>query len=224
MAMYYPQDVTLDMGPTAVLPRSAYLTCDHEAGLARTMKIGEDRLDYNTIRQLQKDRKDTAAVDMLNAAAANSLLAPQEAEDGGKGKFATVPAGSVVLIHYDLAHRGTRRRVKGASERFMVKFQAFRVSDPSDHEDLPTAQIDGGDTGVVAGHMAAWLASQPAPLPAGGWKGIDLPALESQVLSGSLEAPRIEAAYTLGGFLAHADASDDGQAAARRSSALPSRT
>jgi Phytanoyl-CoA dioxygenase (PhyH) len=89
MAMYYPQDTTLDMGPTGIVPASQY---------------------YETNRgDASRHCKD---------------MPPQW---GLRTRAMVCKAGSVVLIHYDLWHRGMEN--KSDQMRFMFKFQFVRISD-----------------------------------------------------------------------------------------------
>ena len=47
----------------------------------------------------------------------------------GRQRYLTVPAGSVLLVHYDLWHRGTGNT--GNSNRYLVKKYFFRVEEPA---------------------------------------------------------------------------------------------
>jgi hypothetical protein len=85
LAMYYPQTVTAEMGPTVVLPGSH-------------------------LRNAPTDRL-----------AAYGNIAGQVC--------LTVPAGSVVIAHFDIWHAGTVNR--SGRTRFMTKFLFDRVSRPT---------------------------------------------------------------------------------------------
>jgi hypothetical protein len=95
MLMYYPQNTTLDIGPTGIIPKSQYLT-----------KAKGDK---------ERHFKD---------------IPPHWALDGLNFEC---PAGSCVIIHYDLWHRGTANvsnKSGDASLRYMFKFQYVRVALP----------------------------------------------------------------------------------------------
>lgn len=78
LAMYYPQEVTDDMGPTAVVPGSHYLHLDDPRGQAMNFaRVGE---------------QDIPAV---------------VSEWGMKEEEVLCPAGTLVLCHYDAWHRAT---------------------------------------------------------------------------------------------------------------------
>ena len=47
----------------------------------------------------------------------------------GRQRYLTCPAGSVLLVHYDLWHRGTGNT--GNSNRYMCKKYMFRVEEPA---------------------------------------------------------------------------------------------
>ena len=85
LAMYYPQDVERDMGPTCVLPGTHVLKALPE----RMASQGNFRDQY----------------------------------------IAAVPAGSVVILHYDIWHAGTANTSKRI--RYMLKFLFQRTSYPT---------------------------------------------------------------------------------------------
>lgn len=120
MAMYYPQDTTMDMGPTAIKARTQYDTVDPKVYQDET----EDQADENV--------------------------------------YFTCKAGTVLLIHYDLVHRGTANQTKDAY-RFMFKFQFNRLEDPkkpSWNHDPATDDYDAADAGVlqpIVKHVWNWL-------------------------------------------------------------------
>ena len=85
LAMYYPQDVEQNMGPTCILPGTHVLKALPE----RMASQGNFRDQY----------------------------------------IATVPAGSVVILHYDIWHAGTANTSDRV--RYMLKFLFQRTSNPS---------------------------------------------------------------------------------------------
>lgn len=103
MALYFPQDTPVALGPTGILPRSQYYNKD--AG-NRHGPFGAGR------------------------------YSDDELTDGVPAKFWKVQerplscrAGTIVLIHYDLWHRGAAN-LSDASVRFMFKFQFARMISP----------------------------------------------------------------------------------------------
>lgn len=83
LAMYYPQDVTHDMGPTAIIPASH-----------RRIASPDSMVTYGTVR----------------------------------GQFMSiVPAGSVVINHYDVWHAATSNR--SDKVRYMMKWMFERTKD-----------------------------------------------------------------------------------------------
>lgn len=189
MAMYYPQKTTVDMGPTAILPGSQYLTVNHETDLHHQFEIGEDRLSFDTFSHLQNGDDDDAKTDLLNKQAAESL------DPTLQQRFITVEGGTVALIHYDLCHRGSR--VQGAEDtRFMFKFQFYRVNEPKPRS-LPSISIARPThMKVVHEETLRWLGSTLAEEPT--TSSVDnLPQLDRD-LQNDAEAVRVEAAYALG--------------------------
>jgi hypothetical protein len=127
MAMYYPQDTTMEMGPTAIKSRSQYDT--------RNPKIN----------------KNDDTLDNTNAQS-----------DTEHDLYMVCPAGTVVLIHYDIMHRGTANRSKD-SQRFMMKFQFNRLEEPTKptwNHDSTNAVYDAADAGLlqpVVKHIWNWM-------------------------------------------------------------------
>lgn len=121
--MYYPQQVSLDSGPTAVLEGSQYYSAASH-------------------RQLCED----AALGM--ACVSDQQVPP---DSWGGSKSLVLAQGSVVLIHFDLWHRlafcfpspcalsiasfrATARKALPSTNRFMLKFQFVRSREPSCNE------------------------------------------------------------------------------------------
>lgn len=118
MAFYYPQATTIDMGSTEILPGTQYWNVDRE-GTGRTE--GEDRLDASF---------DQAAMNRMSIAERDSCLANQvlDLDRRLEPQRLELPKGSIVLVHFDLFHRGTRR--VATDPRFMFKFWYVRTTEP----------------------------------------------------------------------------------------------
>ena len=140
LAFVYTTDVTIDMGPTAVIARSHILGIDREG-----FRESEDRLERDltppTPARGEASRaawaqKHVSASDLTNhpdlalrdsarVSAAKDLLGDDSLEE----TFVEVPAGTVVLCHHDLFHRASR--ISGdAPWRPMIKLAAARMSEP----------------------------------------------------------------------------------------------
>lgn len=122
MLFYYPQAVTLEAGPTEVLPGTQYWTTDFEKddgtwhrGDAVDKTLGRGELATDDLAA--RDRRIQAVVDLLGI-------------DGVCRHRIEVPAGGAVLAHYDLMHRGSRMGAAFSGRRFMYKFYYFRARDP----------------------------------------------------------------------------------------------
>lgn len=180
--MYYPQDTVLEMGPTAVAPGSQYLSIDHEEGrdgeIYKESEIGEDHLSLYG-----------RASDSINEQSLKKLDPHLQQE------FVKVPAGSFVLLHYDIVHRGTRVRGKGQPTRYMFKFQFYRTIDPAAESLplLPAPVLTSDDRHTIHDEMHRFLGGisvSPGP---------SKPASELLVdLRGSCETVRVVAGYSLG--------------------------
>ncbi|MFM7120416.1 MAG: HEAT repeat domain-containing protein, partial [Gammaproteobacteria bacterium] len=86
----------------------------------------------------------------------------------------SVPAGSVVILHYDLVHRGTRQGPGTPAARYMYKFSFLRTrepgpSQPQRHRIHPAEpKTDAADSATdPAAYPAAWalrwLRGEPEP-------------------------------------------------------------
>ena len=146
MLFYYPQAVTLEAGPTEVLPGTQYWTTDFEKddgtwhrgdAVDKTLRPGELSTDDLAAR----DRRIDAVVDLLGI-------------DGLRRHKIEVPAGGAVLAHYDLMHRGSRASPAFTGRRFMYKFYYFRTRDPETPSWRNGAQAPVAATGDAAASVA----------------------------------------------------------------------
>ncbi len=156
LTMYYPQDTTVDMGPTGVVPGSHYYN-------QLTGPIGIKKLE------------------------------------GGKGEVAmAVEAGTVLIVHYDLWHRGMGN--ESDKKRYMMKFLFARIEEPA----APSWESDGGDWvagddhshNVIWDHMWRWYSGAAKNgSPAANGNG-SIPGHIAD-LGADAEGTRLEAAYHL---------------------------
>ncbi|MEM7337360.1 MAG: HEAT repeat domain-containing protein [Actinomycetota bacterium] len=181
LLFYYPQAVTLTNGPTQVVPASQYWSIDHER--ADGSWHPGDRID-RTVRGGALDDDDLAARDQVLTAAVQRAFGSAAAEP----RFVTVPAGSVVLAHYDLVHRGSR--TTGAeAPRYLYKFHVGRVVDPT-----PSV---GPTPASPAAATWSWLTGGK-PRPGGTDLGDrDHTVHGTDALDADHEPARIDAAYSL---------------------------
>lgn len=146
--LYYPQDVTEVMGPTATVPYSHYWTFNHEEN--QDNFAGADHLDFEyQISGMEGvpvsgpdsdyDWEDvvlrrTAHDVRMREAVSNTgwpLVKPLEA--------APLRAGSVLLYSHNTFHRGNHRRddwrLWDEHPRFMWRFWIYRTTEPGEGDD-----------------------------------------------------------------------------------------
>lgn len=127
MAMYYPQETTMPMGPTAIKPRSQYDVID--------LKFHRHKREFD-----QSNGDDDRDHDI----------------------HLVCPAGTVVLIHYDLVHRGTSNQSMN-SHRFMFKFQFHRTEEPTEpswNHDVNNDAYEANDADLlrpIIKHVWSWM-------------------------------------------------------------------
>ena len=176
MVFYYPQAVTLEMGPTEILPGTQYWNVNRE-GSGRTE--GEDRFD-GTISP--------AAVDGMSEAERTQHFRTQ-AQDFDRyvnPLRLELPKGSLLLVHFDLFHRGTRS--VSDDNRFMYKFWYVRTTEPSVTKSIRSIDYQACDPRrqPVIAKNAAWLGLDVRTSTAG--------SLENQAVV--QEAERMAQAHT----------------------------
>jgi hypothetical protein len=117
LAMYYPQNTTVDMGPTGVIPGTHY---------------------YNWLK---------------------GPIGVRERSDGTEGEVPmAVDAGTVLIVHYDIWHRGMGN--ESDKKRYMMKFMFARMEEPrapswDNRESEWVSEGDGGHDAMWS-HMWQW--------------------------------------------------------------------
>ena len=214
MLFYYPQTVTDEMGPTEVLPGTQYWSGNFEDdehwhaddSLDRAFNDEVSRADDLAFR-------DARLAHSLGALPYRNILRER----------LTVPAGSVVIAHYDLVHRGTRQAPGWDGRRFMYKFYFLRAEEPrapswNNHSKRlpPPAECAVADE-VVVQQVWAWLRGDATLNP-----GCDLPALVQQMTTGDATERRAagDALARAGAVAALAELTRSSKAPARRMAAF----
>ncbi|MYD43183.1 MAG: hypothetical protein F4W90_04735 [Gammaproteobacteria bacterium] len=147
MVFYYPQAVTIDMGATEILPGTQYWNVDREDS-GRTE--GEDRLDptfqQESMNAMDEDSRDRHLHAQL--ASFDRDVEPMRL---------VLPQGALVLVHFDLFHRGTRATSNDA--RYMYKFWYVRTTEPKQSSSTPVFSYAALDPRrqVLVAKQAAWL-------------------------------------------------------------------
>ena len=177
------------MGPTEVLPGTQYWSGNFEG--TETWHA-DDHLDRDFTADASK-ADDLAYRDERLATSLRAL--PFEHVER---KRLIVPAGSVVITHYDIVHRGTRQQPGISARRFMYKFFYLRTREPR----VPTwrnSRAAPDLTGVLPANEAvitrvwSWLRGEPA----GGVSPVDVTTL-ADALRSPLEETRRAAGHALG--------------------------
>ena len=198
MLFYYPQAVHPGNGPTEVVAGSQYWTVDHERPDG-TWHRG-DPVDRSLDRDLLAG-PDLAARDRALARGLERGLGVPDVDR----RFIEGPAGTVLVAHYDLVHRGSRR---GADRRprYLYKFYVARVADPDPRRGPGPAARPAGrpDLAPVVEANLRWLRADPAVEAGPEATGPGVDAGRDGVASGPValrddrEDRRVEAAYRLG--------------------------
>ena len=189
MLFYYPQDVTLENGPTEVLPGSQYWTRDFEDGERWHPGDGFDRsFNQDVSAHPDLEYRDRRLAESLQALGVEGL----------SPRRLPVPAGSIVLAHYDLVHRGVRQHPDFDGRRYMYKFYFLRTREPTrptwrNGAQRPTRSGPFSTTQPIIERNWAWLRGETADLGPG---GDDLPDVRTE--DAGTEDTRVAAAYVLG--------------------------
>ena len=150
MLFYYPQDTTVELGATEIIPGTQYWNVDQEIdGYA----YGEDRLDYKFDPTKEPDEQIAASAKRLDA-----------------NIFAThivVPKGSAVLVDFDLFHRGTRSTTDG--ERFLFKFWYARTTEPRPRKPINNLKSSDPRREPCVQTIGAWLTGGTAEVSTATW-------------------------------------------------------
>ncbi|MEL0328107.1 MAG: phytanoyl-CoA dioxygenase family protein, partial [Deltaproteobacteria bacterium] len=150
--LYYPQDVSPEMGPTAIVPFSHYWTFNHEEN--HDNFAGADHIDFGYLieglesipvsgpdskytlediiqRKTKHDRRMVDAVSGLNWPLTRVF------------EVAPLRAGSILLYSHNTFHRGNHRRDDWRqwtdNPRFMWRFWIYRTNEPSGTD---SAEVD----------------------------------------------------------------------------------
>ena len=195
MAFYYPQEVSADMGPTAIVPgRQSYNTV-YDNDLARTV----DELEIERNGAVETGRlanHDPAAVGRVAG-----RLARESAHTAAHGELPLCgKAGTVNLVNFDTWHRATANR--SDKMRYMLKFQFTRMGEPATGPSWnsmnPRWQGSGHDTDpALSEDVWNWLyGRERAATTPDVWANGSLPKLLA-ALRASDEAVCLHAAYAL---------------------------
>jgi hypothetical protein len=124
MAFYYPQDVSPDMGPTAVVPGRQFYNTVYDNELARSVEELEIERNFAVESNLLGDH-DPAPVRRIAR-----RLGDERAHTGERGELPLCGrAGTVNLVNFDTWHRATANR--SDRMRYMLKFQFTRMREPA---------------------------------------------------------------------------------------------
>ena len=142
--LYYPQQVSADMGPTATIPYSQYWTFNHEEN--QDNFAGADHLDFDYMLS-GMERRPVSGPDskyeideIVNARTPHDIRMREAVTDTGwplvkSFEAAPLRAGSVLLYSHNTFHRGNHRRDDWRTwkdnPRFMWRFWLYRTTEPN---------------------------------------------------------------------------------------------
>ncbi|MFL2527993.1 MAG: HEAT repeat domain-containing protein [Candidatus Azotimanducaceae bacterium] len=140
MMFYYPQDTTLDMGPTCLVPQSQYLPRREvektRAEFDRLSRDGLNEVRDQLLAKTMTPQESEQAVKVLykETADRHPELAKKNKvlEKLWKDKRVPLvgPAGTLVFVHFDIVHARYSANELGLP-RHMVKFLFTRNNDPT---------------------------------------------------------------------------------------------
>ena len=222
--LYYPQDVTPEMGPTATVPYSQYWTFDHEEN--HDNFAGADHLDFNYQlsgmegKPISGPDSEYSTEDIVNRETAHDIRMREAVTNLGWPlvlplEAAPLRAGSVVIYSHNTFHRGNHRRDdwEGWKDRprFMWRFWLYRTTDAGGEaaaapawdgadrltgRDLATADAD---VTTVWRYHDHWIRTGQAPPAVGAGSGEEAAELAERLQAkGEANEPvRVGAAYRL---------------------------
>ena len=124
MAFYYPQDVSADMGPTAIVPGRQFYHTVYDDDLARSVEELEIERNF-AVESNRLGNHDPAPVRRIAR-----RLGDERAHTGEHGELPLCgKAGTVNLVNFDTWHRATANR--SDRMRYMLKFQFTRMREPA---------------------------------------------------------------------------------------------
>ena len=195
MAFYYPQDVSADMGPTAIVPGRQFYNTVHDNNLARTVEELEVERNFAV---------ETSRLANHDAAMVRRVAGRLGGERAHTAEHGEVPlcgkAGTVNLVNFDTWHRATVNR--SDKMRYMLKFQFTRMQEPaagpSWNSASPRWQAVGHDTNpALSEDVWNWLyGRERLDTTSAVLANEPLPKLRAAIRA-SDEAVCLHAAYTL---------------------------
>lgn len=207
---YYPQEVTIDNGPTFVVPYSQYWTTNHEDSTDNFS--GPDHLDFDfAFSDRMENHPDLKARDDRLTDAVLGLQWPLV-----QPERVIVPAGSAVLASHNIYHRASRQNYSEqerlARPRYMWRVWVYRTTEPEPAAaDVTLSDLRGGgerwsgldtlsgvdlalqtppDAAVVWDTIMCYTAGLPAP------PSLEQAGLEVSDLLSKLRAPGVSAEPT----------------------------
>jgi len=175
MAMYYPQDTPIEIGPTGVVPGSQYL--ENRDELFGAPRVWEEEPDLG-VRDSPRH-----------------LPAGSDTE----GLPACGTAGTVTFIHFDLWHRAFPNQTDKV--RYMMKFQFTRMSEPDKpywnrrREEIDLGDLADDPRSAMWRNMWHWLSGGGPAAPRE--ERADQIEMLARKLTHELEEIRLHAGYTI---------------------------
>ena len=156
MLFYYPQDTTVELGATEIMPGTQYWNVDQEIdGYVH----GEDRLDYEFDPTKEPDEQIAVSAKRL--------------DPNISATYIVVPKGSAVLVDFDLFHRGSRCTTDG--ERFLYKFWYARTTEPRPRKPINDLKSSDPRREPCVQTIGAWLTGGSAQVLTETWSQTNEP-------------------------------------------------
>jgi hypothetical protein len=161
LALFYPQETTLEMGPTTVIPQSHYPALNREGANTSEQQLSLPRVDGGGPPEPLPPPDVEGPEDRRRMSDARTMLGDESVTE----KKLVAPAGTLVLCHLDLFHRGSRALIDTAPWRPMFGIRNLvRVSEPVaptwelDLDDDEEGEVEGAFeyTGASASKQKLW--------------------------------------------------------------------
>jgi hypothetical protein len=225
ICMFYPESITREMGPTAIMPRTQVFGVNregfsHSENRLTTHYGPESNGSTERFQAATQAFEDQAQLEVGTPDAVDRVDDAREAmgDTSLEEMYLTVPAGSFVIAHWDIMHRASKRLTEDARFRPMIAYRGVvRMSEPGaveepqagarsyaaadgllDERDARVAATAAGTQTSLAlqAELNSFLLNEERPVAERSDE--ECAELQETVLSSLTEERRLDAAYQLG--------------------------